>query len=379
MKQRILFLIESLSGGGAEKVLSTLVQHIDTSRFDVLVCCLTDKGKYVDAVKSSVRYKAILPDSSNLSGIAMWCYKIKYHLIYKILPMQWVYKFFIPKGFDVEVAFVEGFATKLLSASTNKHSKKMAWVHTDLINNHWISVVYKSIKQENKSYQQFNHIIGVSDQVCQSLNDLYNLDKRRILKIMNPIDSDQIKQLSLQPVTNPKSKKMRLVSVGRLTPIKGYLRLLQCIYQLKQANFSVELWLLGEGEERPILESYIQNHHLEDCVILWGFCSNPYAYMAQCDLFVCSSLSEGYSTAVTEALILGLPVVTTDCSGMQELLPDNTCGLITANSDEALYLGLKSVLSDPAKLENFKQQAQKRSQDFSLNNLMKPIKQLLAD
>ena len=215
--------------------------------------------------------------------------------------------------------------------------------------------------------------------VYKSLDEFYNVVKLSILNIMNTIDSEQKNHLSVNPVTIPKSKNMQLGAVGSITHIKGYLRFLQWIYKLKQTNFSIELWLLGEGEERPILEAFIQEHHLEDCVTLWGFCSNPYGYMAQCDLFVCSSLSEGYSTAVTEALILGLPVVTTDCSGMQELLPDNTCGLITANSDEGLYLGLKSVLSYPEKLDNFKRQAQRRSQDFSLDNLIKPIEQLLAN
>ena len=89
---------------------------------------------------------------------------------------------------------------------------------------------------------------------------------------------------------------------------------------MKQSGYAFELWILGDGEEREMLQHYICKKQLEDCVTLWGFQTNPYAFMTQSDLFVCSSISEGYSTAVTEALILGLPVVTTDCSGMNELL-----------------------------------------------------------
>ena len=110
---------------------------------------------------------------------------------------------------------------------------------------------------------------------------------------------------------------------------------------------------------------------------LWGFQTNPYAYLKHCDLFVCSSVSEGYSTAVTEALILGLPVITTDCSGMNELLLNGKCGVITENSEDALYLGLKNILEHPDLLGYYKHQAQDRGKDFSLLNLLSPIEKIL--
>lgn len=77
---------------------------------------------------------------------------------------------------------------------------------------------------------------------------------------------------------------------------------------------------MGEGTDREKLEQYIKQHHLETCVRLSGFHTNPYPYLAKADLFVCSSRAEGYSTVITEALILGLPIITTRCAGMQELL-----------------------------------------------------------
>ena len=128
MRMKVLFLIESLAGGGAEKVLSTLVQNIDKRKFDVTVCVISGGGKYENEVKSCCKYKALLPLSVTPLGKVL--YYVKHHLIYKWLPIWSVYMLFVPKGYDVEVAFVEGFATKLLSASSNK--KKIAWVHTDL-------------------------------------------------------------------------------------------------------------------------------------------------------------------------------------------------------------------------------------------------------
>ena len=126
------------------------------------------------------------------------------------------------------------------------------------------------------------------------------------------------------------------------------------------------------------MKQYIQKNHLDAFVKLLGFHSNPYKYIVQGDLFVCSSRSEGYSTAVTEALILGVPVITTDCSGMMELLKNGECGIITPNDDEAFYQGLKSLLTDASLLEHYRQKAIERGKDFTIESLMKPIEDLLA-
>ena len=101
--------------------------------------------------------------------------------------------------------------------------------------------------------------------------------------------------------------------------------------------------------------------------------------MSQCHLFVCSSFSEGYSTAVTESLILGIPVITTDCSGMHELLEDNKYGIITGNSKLALYKGIKSILDNPKLLNHYRDQAIIRGKDFSLAFLIKQIESFLLE
>lgn len=115
----LLFLIESLSGGGAEKVLTTLLQHLDSNKFDVTLCCIVDCGKYVNDVKPYVHYTSILPNPEQIKGIRKLIYQLKYKLIYSWLPLRLVYKWFVPHHADVEIAFVEGFATKLLAHSTN--------------------------------------------------------------------------------------------------------------------------------------------------------------------------------------------------------------------------------------------------------------------
>ena len=116
---------------------------------------------------------------------------------------------------------------------------------------------------------------------------------------------------------------------------------------------------------------------MQERVCLLGFHANPYKYLRQGDLFVCSSLSEGYSTAVTEALILGLPIITTDCSGMAELLQNGECGVITENDEAALYEGMRRLLTDKSLLEHYRNKAIERGRDFTIEHLMKPIETIL--
>lgn len=376
MKRKVLFFIESLAGGGAEKVLTTLVQHIDHSKFDVKLCAISGGGKYEQEVKSVAQYHPILNASDSYHGLMKLWYNLKYHLISDWLPMAWVYRLFVPKGNDVEVAFVEGFATKLMAASCNKKAKKIAWVHIDLHKFHWTRSVFKSDAEETKAYNAYDQIVAVSKTAEVAMSEEFQL-LAPVRTVYNPIDADEIIRLSKEPLVVPQRDHARLVSVGRLNKQKAYDRLLRIVKRLKEEGIACELWLLGEGGDRPLLEQYIQENAMADDVKLLGFHTNPYKYLAQCDLFVCSSISEGFCTAITEALILGLPVVSTEVSGVREQLT-NGCGLITENDEEALYQGLKRVLDHPEMLGEMRDRALERGRDFRIETLMKEIENVLS-
>lgn len=376
-----MFLIESLGGGGAEKVLSTLVEHIDKERFDVTVCPITDVGAYSAQIKKFVNVKAILPPfPATGSPLAKLMWRVKHRLVHKLLPLSVVYRLWVPKGNDVEVAFVEGLTTKLLSKASSR-SRKIAWVHIDLCNNHWTAPLYGSNEAEADAYHVFDKVVGVSKVVTESVNRLFGAELPT-LTLYNPIDVDDILDKAAmveQSVPPRRAGVVRLCSAGRLVPQKGFDRLLRIVKRLTDEGYRLELWLLGDGELRPEFETYVAANNLGDVVTLWGFKSNPYAYMAQCDLFVCSSVAEGYSTAVTEALILGLPVITTLCSGMDELLGANgEYGVITENSENALYDGLIALLDSQDSIAELAAKAKKRSGDFSIEKLVKPIEEFLG-
>lgn len=366
-KIKVLFFIESLAGGGAEKILFTIANHINKDKFDVTVSTITADGVYANQIAEIAGYRPFIKTKKTL------LYRILYHLIYFYLPLRIVYKLFIPKGNDVEVAFCEGFATKLLAYSPN--NRKIAWVHTDMILNPWTqNVVYTSIDTERKTYLRYRKVICVSETVKESLMAKFGIEADTVY---NPIDSDEIIRKSKELVDLPSKRVCRFVTLGRLVEQKGFDRLLKVINQLKEERCDFELWILGEGPQKENLIHYINKNNLDNYVKLWGFVSNPYPYIVASDVFVCSSRSEGYSTATTEAIILGLPVITTLCSGMKELLGDNQYGIIVENEDMALLEPFKKAIYDRDWLAILTDKAKERSGDFRISSLMKPIERLL--
>ena len=344
MKKRVLFLIESLAGGGAEKVLSVLIKFFDYGKYEVTVCPLVDVGVYRDEVKKYATYYSPVINYNGNSLSRLWN-RLKYKLVYSLLPLSWVYRWFIPKDNDVEIAFCEGFTTKLLAHSGSK-ARKIAWIHTDLTDNPWpIKLkIFRNVGEERRAYRAFDKIVCVSHTVEDSFQKRYSLPGRTCT-IYNPIDVDYIRACA-GSVENQSDNICRIISIGRLVPQKGYDRLLKVAKQLHDEQFRFSLQILGEGEERPALEKLIEENDMGDFVSLPGFCRNPYEQLTKADFFVCSSRAEGFSLVIAEALVLGVPVISTYCSGPNELLKDGQYGLLVDNTDEALYRGLKSVLSN---------------------------------
>ena len=378
-RKKILFLIESLSGGGAEKILTIIINNINTNKFDVTLCCIVNTGQFLNDIPNNVAYQYIIPNPKETNSL--WSklkYTLKYKLVYSWLPLNWVYKLWVPKGNDIEIAFVEGFSTKLLSKSSSK-LKKIAWLHTDFGYNHWTPIVFKNNRQEETTYSKFNNIVCVSNVVKDSLLKIYPSLNNVIVKY-NPINDILIRDMSAisSGIKCRNVESLKLISVGRLAPQKGYDRLLPIIKRLYDNGHNISLTILGEGSERNKLEEYIAKNNLENIVSLPGFTPNPYSIIKGHDLFVCSSRAEGYSTAVTEALILGLPVITTDCSGMRELLGENNeYGVVVQNDEESLYNGIKKFLENKSYLEFFTTKAIERGKKFSLTSLMNEIEDIL--
>lgn len=373
MKLRLMFMINNLYGGGAERVLQTILSNIDYSRFDVTLYTLHQTLlPPILRDKVTLRYiysHSVEGKSTRLKGLFIKL-KNKFRLIvYNKMSAKMFYRLFVRGKYDIEVAFIEGYSTRIISGSTNPKSKKLAWVHIDMLKNHWSSIAYKSDLEEKGCYSKFNVVACVSEVVKHSMESLFDLNTTKV--VYNPVSEEMILKKAKEELPEcKKSDTFRFISLGRLEEQKGYDRLISIIANLRSEGLNVELWIFGQGSHYGKLHKMIKEFALEDYVKLWGFKSNPYAYFKYCDVFVCSSRNEGYSTAVTEALILGLPVVSTLCSGTTELLGENSeYGIVTENSTEALYHGMKKIIEKDC-LEKYKKKTLVRGSSFKLKELM---------
>lgn len=201
-------------------------------------------------------------------------------------------------------------------------------------NKRFINIVSaRDFGKMQKDIQRFKKVLdGADAMICNSLYlrdyylKYYPEDKDKVFTIYNMIDEEEINILSKEPVEiNYKEflvkHKMNIVSVGRFCKEKGFENLIKSFAYVKNSIPGVGLVLIGEGEYRDIYESLIGKLDMKEDVYFAGYTNNPYKYMKCCDVFVLSSVSEGFPNVLAEAMVLGIPVVSTNCySGPAEIL-----------------------------------------------------------
>ena len=176
------------------------------------------------------------------------------------------------------------------------------------------------------------------------------------------------------------SGEIVLIGIGTLKPVKAFDRLIHIHAKLRHENYPVHTYLLGRGPDLDKLKKLTEKCGVGNTFTFLGYDTNPYKYLSRSSIFVCSSISEGFSTAATEALILGVPVCTVEVSGMKEMLGEHDeYGIVTDNSEEALYQGIKRLLDDPALLAHYREKAAERGKLFSTEQTVRAVEELLLD
>lgn len=370
--KHILFVIDSLNGGGAEKILLDLLRHLDRNSYEIDLMTIWNRGHYLDYLPDGISYYSLVKNPTNI-GLTKYINRI-FEIGFKLLSSKILHKLFIRKKYDVEVAFLEGASTKIVAGAT---CTKYAWVHTDMENNTWYEQFYKNFDEIKKAYRTFNKICHVSNSLLQAFERKFKITDTCIV-LYNPVDDNSIIRKSLKkPEVILKHDAVAFVSVGRIEFQKGYDRLIQIVVNLKQKGYNFHIYILGEGSQKQELQQKCIELKINDNVHFIGYYNNPYSIMKQADAFICSSRTEGFSTAVTEALVLGLPVVTTNCAGMDELLENGQFGIICENTDLALEEAMMTILNNPASLKTWKEKALIRGKEFCLEKSMKSIEELL--
>lgn len=349
----ILFLIPSLASRGAERVLVNLVNNLDKNRFRVTLQTLFDVGELRQELSSEIEYRGGLPFV--LRG---------YVQLMKLFAPEFLYKTIIRKRYDIVVAYLEGAVTRIVSGCPYPDSRKVAWVHIEQHTMPVVSYCYRNAAEVRWCYQHFDRVVAVSQTVRSDIESLLPVHCDVLYNIN---EEDKVRALSVQLIEEDLfSSDFNLISVGKLDAQKGFDRLIRVHAHLVHDGISNHLYLVGSGPQESALQRIAAELGVSATVHFLGYQSNPYKFVSRADLFVCSSRSEGFSTAVTEALILGRPVVSTRCSGAEELLGCNEeYGIVTDNDEVALYEGIRRMLTNPDLLSHYQNQAKESSIRFS--------------
>ena len=365
---KVLFLIHDLSGGGAEKVLVNLVNNMNRDKFEITVISLFGGGVNEQFLKNDIRYKAIFKKTFRGNSKIM-----------KLLTPRQLHNLFVREKYDIEVSYLEGPSARIISGCPNKNTKLVSWIHCLQRTKKVASASFRSYEESKGCYSKFDNIICVSEHAKEDFLNIYP-NIKNIEVLYNTNETAEIIAKSKEAVTEAcfNNNEIKIIGVGKIVPIKGFDKLARIHKRLRDMGYQIHTYVLGVGDDRKKIEAYLDANGISDSFTFLGYHTNPYKYVSKCDLFVCASVSEGFSTVATEALIVGTPVITTHVSGMNEMLGNNNeYGIIVENDEESLYRGIKELLDNPAMLQYYKKQAKFRGKAFETQNTVRAVEEML--
>ena len=364
MKKRILFLHFDLKGGGAEKVLVNLVNNLDKDKFDITVKTIFGIGHHIENLAPHIKYQYIF--KRQFPGFTY---------LQKLFSPRFLHRLFIKEKYDIEIAYLETSPTRIISGCPHVDTKKMAWLHITIDKFPW----FRNQREMSKAYHKFDKVVSVSHDVQNAFIKSSGLSDLPFVVQRNVVDSDYIKEQAKEEIgITLDHSKTNICYIGRLIPAKDPMRLLRALTEIKSCGIdNWHLYFIGTGELKQEIRDYVSANGLEHDVTLLGYQTNPYKFVARMDLYVCSSHAEGYSTAATEALILHIPVFTTDCGGMKEILDNGKYGLIVPDDDLEFENGLREMLSDSNLLQQYKQLAIERCHFFEKETIVREYENLI--
>jgi|WetSurMetagenome_2_1015567.scaffolds.fasta_scaffold14544_4 glycosyltransferase involved in cell wall biosynthesis len=360
----------SLRGGGAERSLITILNNIDYSLFTVELCLLYHLGEFLSEVPENVRVFTIYKKPTYLTKkIGVYIYKYFHFPWFEVIRIMLK----TGKNYDAIISFLEGGALKFHSYIHHRTLNNISWIHTDMLLNHYTNDKSFSQKHEAEAYGKMNKLVFVSKEALTQFEKVYTVSCKKVV-IYNIVDKIRIMDQSIR--YNYEKRKFTICSVGSLEKVKGYDRLLRVAKRLKDDGYDLDFWIIGDGSLKDSLIEDRNEKGLEDTVHFFGFKDPPYPYMKSADIFLLTSRAEGFSIVIGEALCLGLPVVSTNCTGPRELLGFGEYGVLTSHEDDSIVYNLKSLIDYPDELKRYRELARVRSEIFDFKKTISEVNQL---
>ncbi|WP_419870648.1 glycosyltransferase [Chryseobacterium sp. CT-SW4] len=357
MKKKIsvIFILPDLETGGAERIVTTIANHLSRDRFEPKILLLRKKGGYLSFLKDDVEIIDINTERirHSLKPILSQIYRRKPDIVFS--------------GFGEVNAYLSMFI-KLFPKT------KFVARETNVVSQH---VTRKEIKFFYNFYNSYEKIIAQSDDMMKDLIDNFGIKKKKIVKINNPVDFDFIEE-KLKISEKPESFKYNyknVVAIGNLSARKGFDNLLKVFSRLK--NEKILLHILGDGQDKEVLHQMKEMLGLEH-VIFHGRQENPYQFLKYADLFILSSRYEGFPNVLLEAGACGTYSLANNCpGGINEIIQNTVNGEVgdIENYDEFAQK-IISLLQHSYDRDSIKNSIKSR---FSKNIILDKYEKVLHD
>lgn len=370
MRKSILFVINSLGCGGAEKSLLSLLSLLDYDKYDVTLQMFSRGGMFEELlppevhVRKELDYTAFCSQSMAKQMLSFDLRRIAARVRTSLFlrsnakkgrPLHdaqayWKYSAAaydpLPERYDVAIAWGQGTPTHFVAEKVQAQ-KKFAWVNADYEN------VGHNKDFDCKYYAAFTGIICVSDKLCLTLQKAFPEYAAKMTTIYDINNPATIFTMADQPCSLLNRENLTLVTVGRLVPQKGYDIAAKAAWLLKKRNVKFHWYVVGGGDSAPI-EKDIAQYGISDCFTLLGAKANPYPYMKAADIYVQTSKFEGYCLTLAEARMLNIPCVTTNFDVVYAQMIDGDNGLVVEMSAEAVADGIIRLATDQELYQHIK-------------------------
>jgi len=322
VQPKLAIFLPSLNGGGAERSMLNLAHGVAERGYAVDLVLAQAKGPYLGGVHKAIRLVDLKASRvlTSLPALARYLRSEQPEALISALNYANVVALWARRlvGIPNRILVNE---QNTVSRSAHNSARRRQRMMPYLI---------------KRFYPWADYIIGNSQGVADDLIQVTGLPRQRIKILYNPVVTPEVREKALALLDHPwfePGQPPVVLAVGRLTKQKDFPTLIRAFAQILP-NRPARLLILGEGKDRPILESLVKQLGLEAHVSMPGFVENPYAYMSRASLYVLSSRWEGLPTVLIEALYCGLPIIATDCpSGPREILADGQHGVLVPPGD----------------------------------------------
>lgn len=359
-KSNLLFILPLLNGGGAERVVINLLNHLDREKFTIHLALLEKKGRYLQE----------LPTDINIIDLNVQKARYSFFKIIKTI-----------KRVNPDIVFSTlGYLNLYISIFRPLFSKKTLFIgrETTIVSIANQLETYPKIFNflYRKFYKNLDLIVTQSEFMKHDLVNHYAIPDQQIVVINNPIDINKVETMANEELVELERKKINLLAVGRLkNRTKGFDDLLDMVNALDD---NYHLTILGEGPDEEKLKEQIKALNLENRVTLLGFVANPYAYMKQADLLLLTSHYEGFPNVVLEANLCGTPVLAFDApGGVGEIIREDLNGKLVEHRDLNLFINeIKTFNFDKYDAQTMRENIYER---YSVNKIIRNYEQLLLN